>query len=69
MRERKKSKWENEIRKGKENVGEKEWRCSGQTWRNPRERTSDFSLGSWEIRPSDSFATRRRVVLLGEDNA
>ena len=34
-----------------------------------RERTSSFSLESWEIRPSDSFATRRRVVLLGEDNA
>ena len=33
-----------------------------------RERESSLSLGSWEIRPSDSFATRRRVVLLGEDN-
>ena len=33
-----------------------------------RERTCSFSLGSWKIRPSDSFATRR-VVLLGEDNA
>ena len=34
-----------------------------------RERTSSFSLGSWKIRPSDSFVTRTRVVLLGEDNA
>ena len=34
-----------------------------------RERVSSFSLGSWEIQPSDSFTTRRRVVLLGEDNA
>ena len=33
-----------------------------------RERESSFFLGSWEIRPSDSFATRKRVVLLGEDN-
>ena len=29
---------------------------------------SSFSLGSWEIRPSDFFEARREVVLLGEDN-
>ena len=34
-----------------------------------RESVSSFSLESWEIRPLDSFETRRRVVLLGEDNA
>ena len=33
------------------------------------ERVSNFSLKFWEIRPSDFFETRRRVVLLGEDNA
>ena len=34
-----------------------------------RERVSSFSLESWEIRPLDSFQTRREVVLHGEDNA
>ena len=34
-----------------------------------RERTSSFSLGLWEIRPSDFFKTRREVVLYREDNA
>ena len=34
-----------------------------------RERESSFSLGLWEIRPSDFFETRREVVLLREDNA
>ena len=34
-----------------------------------RERVSSFSLESWEIRPLDSFKTRREVVLHGEDNA
>ena len=33
------------------------------------ERVSHFSLGFWAIRPSDSFEPRRKVVLLGEDNA
>ena len=33
------------------------------------ERVSFFSLESWEIRPLDSFKTRREVVLHGEDNA
>ena len=60
----------NEIRKGKRKRGGDgkqniQWPFSFGF----RERTSSFSLGSWEIRPSDSFATRRRVVLLGEDNA
>ena len=34
-----------------------------------RERSSTFSLESPAIRPSDSFATRMRVVLHEEDNA
>ena len=33
------------------------------------ERVSHFFLGFWAIRPSDSFEPRRKVVLLGEDNA
>ena len=33
------------------------------------ERVSNFSLKFLAIRPSDSFATRMRVFLLGEDNA
>ena len=34
-----------------------------------RERESHFSLGFWTIQPSDSFGTRRKVVLRGEANA
>ena len=40
----------------------------GKVW-DFRERSSTFSLKFPAIRPSDSFATRRRVALLGEDNA
>ena len=44
----------------------KEKRCSGQTWRNSRERTSDFSLEHRAIRPSAVFGTRREAALSGE---
>ena len=41
-------------------------RCSGQTWSNSRERTSDFSLEYRAIRPSAVFGTRRKAALRGE---
>ena len=44
----------------------KKRRYSGQTWRNPRERTSDFSLEIRTIRPSAVFGTRRKTALRGE---
>ena len=31
-----------------------------------RERMSNFSLRSWQIRPSEFFGARRKVVLSGE---
>ena len=45
---------------------EKKKRCSGQTWSNSRERTSDFSLEYRAIRPSAVFETRRKAALRGE---
>ena len=77
--EKMRRKWKRgEMRKEKkERIKQKE----GKTWRKRkkldaegfvfifRERTSSFSLGSWKIRPSDSFETRREVVLHREDNA
>ena len=71
MRKEKREK-EKKSKKEKRNKEREEFverRCSGQTWRNPRERTSDFSLDLWAIQLSDSFETRREVVLHGEDNA
>ena len=67
----------NEKKKGKERKAKrKEAKSVGEEWRMQwldvlhfKERRCSFSLGLWEIRPSDSFATRRRVVLLRGDNA
>ena len=64
-------------RKGKERKAKrKEAKRVGEEWRMQwldilhfRERMSSFSLEYRAIRPLDSFATRRRVVLLGKDNA
>ena len=55
--------WE---RKREEEKKQKEER--GKVW-DFRERSSTFSLKFPTIRPSDFFETRRKVVLLGEDNA
>ena len=60
----------NEIRKGKrKRRGEGKENIQYLSNLIFRERTSDFSLEYRVIRPLDSFTTRRRVVLLGEDNA
>ena len=45
-------------------------RCSRLQWRfSFRERERDFSLNFRQIRPSEFFGARRKVVLRGEDNA
>ena len=54
-------------RKEAKRVGE-EWRMQWLDVLHFRESVSSFSLGLWLIRPSDSFETRRGVVLQGEDN-
>ena len=69
MRKEKREKKKRRAKRNKEREEFVEKRCSGQTWRNPRERTSDFSLGYRVIQPSDSFKTGREVVLHREDNA
>ena len=55
--------WEKKREEEKEQTEER-----GKVW-DFRERSSTFSLKFSAIRPLDSLATRRRVVLLGEDNA
>ena len=55
-------------RKEAKRVGE-EWRMQWLNVLHFRERRCSFSLGLWLIRPSNFFKTRRKVVLLGEDNA
>ena len=70
MRKKKEKQKGNEIRKGKrKRRGEGKENIRQLSNLIFRERTSDFSLEYWAIRPLDSFATRRRVVLLREDNA
>ena len=59
----------NEIRKGKRKREGEGSLAQEVLFFIFRERESSFSLGLRKIRPSDSFVTRRRVVLLGEDNA
>ena len=77
-----KRKREEKREKGKEKQNEGIKQKKRETWRGRkekgdavglvlhfRERTSSFSLESWEIRPLDFFKTRKEVVLHGEDNA